>query len=350
MKTRTLLSALCICACLLSPLARAEEEPRRGRLPDGRAYRTNADGVQIADYIAELELSIEALNRRVEGLESELEEKQRQLERSGRGSFEEPALIERDLIEARRDCPPCEPAGVNARLQAAEREIEMLQADLSAERIRGQSDMRLAQDGVSGCAVQLQELQRRLDVNLREVSAYQNELAALRGALRHQESLLSERNSQIEAQGGRAAQAQAASGEQSRTAPAVVTPALVVARQPVEPARASYARSGGGEKQEFSTERTRAIAAVRAELRSEMNRLQGLIDQRGTRFKQYQSQPRSVQFSLSPLVSSGKSVGAIRQAMEASNDIKELNVLRGEVRRLQSTARDDISLMERLMR
>lgn len=44
----------------------------RGRLPDGRAFRTDAEGTQLVDYIAELELSVEALNRRVQGLEGEV--------------------------------------------------------------------------------------------------------------------------------------------------------------------------------------------------------------------------------------------------------------------------------------
>jgi chromosome segregation ATPase len=47
------------------------EDEMRGRLPDGRAFRTDNQGNQLVDYIAELELNIEALTRQVRGLESE---------------------------------------------------------------------------------------------------------------------------------------------------------------------------------------------------------------------------------------------------------------------------------------
>jgi len=265
--------------CLLSALnLRAEDEPLRGRLPDGRAFRTDAQGVQIVDYIAELELSIDALNRRVKGLESELEENREAL--ADRGGAPKPKLVERDLIDARRDCPPCEPQGVNSALADAEREIEMLRADLKAERIRAESDARKADGGRDRCAGRVEELTL--------------------------------------------APAQAAFG--------------------------APAPSAGG-KAQFSPERMRAIAAVRGELRSEMNKLQGLVEQRGIRFKQYQSRPRSVDFKLSPLVSSSsKNLAAIRQEVDAETEIGRLNALRGDVRQMQSRVRDDISLMERLMR
>lgn len=44
----------------------------RGRLPDGRAYRVDAEGNEIVDYIAELELNVDALNTKLLAVENEL--------------------------------------------------------------------------------------------------------------------------------------------------------------------------------------------------------------------------------------------------------------------------------------
>lgn len=44
----------------------------RGTLPDGTPFRTDLDGTQIVDYIAELEVAVEYLKERVVSLEDEL--------------------------------------------------------------------------------------------------------------------------------------------------------------------------------------------------------------------------------------------------------------------------------------
>lgn len=46
-----------------------------GRLPDGRAFRVDSEGNEIVDYIAELEVSIDTLNRQIDTLRGELEQK-----------------------------------------------------------------------------------------------------------------------------------------------------------------------------------------------------------------------------------------------------------------------------------
>ena len=94
------------------------EEAERGRLPDGRAFRTGVDGTQLVDYIAELEVSVESLNRQVQGLEDENKEKQAVIDRLRGGGEFKPTLQERDLgartHQAASRAPvqpqlPCEP-------------------------------------------------------------------------------------------------------------------------------------------------------------------------------------------------------------------------------------------------
>lgn len=64
----------------------AEDGKGVGRTADGRAYRVDNQGNEIVDYIAELELQQDALNRRIYGLEAEIAEKIRSLSESVRAA------------------------------------------------------------------------------------------------------------------------------------------------------------------------------------------------------------------------------------------------------------------------
>ncbi|MCI5066554.1 hypothetical protein MRY87_12595 [bacterium] len=61
-----------------------EEGARRGRLAGGAAYRTDANGNEIVDYIAELEVTNEALERRIRGLVAEVSSLRQANERAAR--------------------------------------------------------------------------------------------------------------------------------------------------------------------------------------------------------------------------------------------------------------------------
>lgn len=69
------------------------EQPERGRMPDGRAFRRDVKGTEVIDYIAELEVGIEELQRRVGGLEGEVRDKQTALDRCSGGEKMQPAQI-----------------------------------------------------------------------------------------------------------------------------------------------------------------------------------------------------------------------------------------------------------------
>ncbi|NLF26121.1 MAG: hypothetical protein GX589_10775 [Deltaproteobacteria bacterium] len=103
-------------------------EPERGRLPDGRAFRTGTDGVQLVDYMAELELSIEELNRRVYGLEAEVKEKQERIDRFELTGKADAPLRERDLLGntsgARSACPEPPPCPVCSATESGFREFD----------------------------------------------------------------------------------------------------------------------------------------------------------------------------------------------------------------------------------
>jgi len=97
---------------LSTTLQSAYADDGRGRLPDGRAFRKDAAGNTMVDYIAELELEVDSLRRQVQGLESERDtDELRIASRSSEGC---PApLTEKNILQgsaqpAAISCPKCE--------------------------------------------------------------------------------------------------------------------------------------------------------------------------------------------------------------------------------------------------
>lgn len=81
MQRRRLLLGLFACLFLaLSPCSQFvladDAQSERGRLPDGRAFRTDQEGNQLVDYIAELELEKEGLEGRIFKLQDQVREAQ----------------------------------------------------------------------------------------------------------------------------------------------------------------------------------------------------------------------------------------------------------------------------------
>ena len=71
----------------MSPLGLLAQGADKGRLPDGRAYRTDAEGYQLVDYIAELELKIEELQNKLISQDNE------QRLAGSNGNFQEADLL-----------------------------------------------------------------------------------------------------------------------------------------------------------------------------------------------------------------------------------------------------------------
>lgn len=61
----------------------ASAEDKIGRLPDGRAYRTDSSGFRLTDQVADLEVAVKELQHQVISLEDELREKNALLSQKG---------------------------------------------------------------------------------------------------------------------------------------------------------------------------------------------------------------------------------------------------------------------------
>lgn len=100
----------------------------RGRLPDGRAFRTDSNGAEIVDYIAELELINADLKERIIGLENELDERARLLKKDTPSQF-----------VAEKQCDDKKLAQIQQQLTQEQGRSNRLQSQLSEIKLAYQS-------------------------------------------------------------------------------------------------------------------------------------------------------------------------------------------------------------------
>ncbi|MCC6952574.1 MAG: hypothetical protein IT290_00500, partial [Deltaproteobacteria bacterium] len=70
---------------LFTAFSASADEKRFGRLADGKAFRVDDQGLQLVDQMAELQVTVDELNRQITSLEFELAEKDRALLSQGKG-------------------------------------------------------------------------------------------------------------------------------------------------------------------------------------------------------------------------------------------------------------------------
>ena len=301
-----LLSFLALC----SGSSRADDA-QRGRLPDGRAFRTDGEGNQLVDYIAELELNVESLKRQVIGLEDEVNEKQIAIERLNRGEPMRGQLEERDLVQAapQKAALNSTREDLSSRLQAAELDLQ-LEKQLSAKQV-----VALRKD--------LEQARSQID----ELSASNKDLSA---KLEQQNSRFSELLEQSERAAKLAEVRPVAQG-----APRVEEP-----QAPDSQNRAS-----------FSPAKSRAVQSIQSAVATELNRLGALVSTRDTLFKRYTAQPRSVSFKPASLTSSrGLNLAQIRSEVQGAQTVYALSFLRQDINQIRSRVQDDINLLQRVVK
>jgi hypothetical protein len=88
------------------PCISSAEEADRGRLHDGRAFRTDATGIQLVDHVAELELTIESLNRRLQAAENEVKHKDNLLAQQLQPVLVPDVSADIGSLSGKPNCPP----------------------------------------------------------------------------------------------------------------------------------------------------------------------------------------------------------------------------------------------------
>jgi hypothetical protein len=353
-----------------------------GRLSDGRAFRTDAEGNQLVDYIAELEVSVEAFRTQVRGLEEELQEKQASIDRLKQGASVEATIAERDLVaatpEKAADAPgvativAASDSCASSEEQVAQLQLAMgeVRADLELERAlaskKTEEAERTRKDLETKLIARDETLESlRTDYQTAEVkiASLNEELAGVRSQL-----LLATENATRERQG---APVQMASAErilrpkvlpllseeetearptmQERSPRAGISVAGVggneVARllQPSE--------SDGSETSSLSTARARAVEVVRGKVRLELSQLKGLIAGRDQAVQRYRSKPQVVSFKPQPAVSAeGSSVAQLEERLEAVVSVSDAAKIGREASQIRAKMNEDIALIKRMDR
>ncbi|GEM_PF-5560052 len=115
----------------------------RGRLPDGRAFRTDADGNQVIDYIAELETTVDALTEQVIALEDKGATSCPQ-QSCPTLTCPEPVSCDAEVQAAVRNVlerSTSEASRAESSITEARKEVELLRAELERERAKARSEI-----------------------------------------------------------------------------------------------------------------------------------------------------------------------------------------------------------------
>jgi|GEM_PF-5226963 len=358
---------LCLVFFALSTIAQAE--PERGRLPDGRAFRTDVEGTQIIDYIAELELSVEALQRQIYGLENEIDQKDGTIARlrdqgaNGQGEH----LKERDLLARKSNQPTS-----SAARGPAPQDCSQLEQELRAQFARTQDlnnrQVRELQERLDRSKQQIISLEISLNERADQIDSLEENFEARLASL--QNELLSTKEARRAAAEEAAVQAErrkALRAEQERLA-------IELERSKQESLRASQrvaakaapsappaGRTNGGlsarrntptPKAQQSVAGRAAVDSLRGNLNRQYTQLGRLVQHRAKLFKQYSSsenQNSALKVSPQPAVSKrGWSIKEVERRIADANSVQQLATLQRDIAEIEQKLQEDIALVTRL--
>ncbi len=367
---------------LLFSLPLQAEEPALGRTADGRAYRTDAQGNQIVDYIAELELSVDSLKRRVHGLEYDLEEKQRVIARLSGGSGAQGAsptagLQERDLLSGNAKlarAPQMQQAdcrAIESQLETAHFELDQAKDQLREERVSArtaQENLEIEQQVHKQNIARYQQTVSRLEQDLKtregELQAAGVRVAALHEKVESKESqashasqLSSELREQIEREKARVREARLALEQkeiemqrlkEQRQKDEESRASLKLTHTKASPAPSSYAKRLSA-KPPVSAKQRSAVQALKGNVKRELQQVVRLIQKRDQMYRSFKSQSSTLTFKPQQArTKRGRTVAKITAGIAKASSVSQLAVMQRELREINTRVKDDIALMQRL--
>ncbi|MCB0318635.1 MAG: hypothetical protein KDD56_07745 [Bdellovibrionales bacterium] len=190
----------------LSGISVAEDTAKRGRLPDGRAYRVDAAGNELVDYIAELEVTNDALKQRIIGLEDEVKEKVEAIDRIKETGEINPQVEERNLLAVGNQ----EISGSESKAVEHNQELEKENSQLKTELAESKSKIvelqaelislkKSVQQDASSKSAALENKYLEPKASLRRSYAFSVDLEPLRKDLLEVERLIQQRDRALDA-------------------------------------------------------------------------------------------------------------------------------------------------------
>lgn len=339
----------------------AEAESDRGRLADGRAFRTDAEGNQLVDYIAELELSVDELQQRVRGLENELERRTHQLSRLESGDTSSQGLIERDLMNGSKgSAQPDDVAssGNIARVEPRfstptvlpehERELELLKTRLSLAE-------KEYHEARKGCEQKVLALKKVLSEKGQEEAKLFAELKEAKENI-VKVSTLPVARQVTEDSGTRSslkpdfAAAEPVSVSASKSEPVVKTVSRKDSSLNDMNARLLAAKQKAHEEEQARRRaELEALKSVKSSLQTELNKLHATVITRNRLFEEYNKKGAPLKLTPTAIVSErGNSLKTLREGLNTVSSPKRLSSIRSEIREMNSLVQKDIALVRRL--
>ncbi|MDC0358355.1 hypothetical protein OAO01_06015, partial [Oligoflexia bacterium] len=355
-------------------------EPERGRLPDGRAFRRDVQGNQIIDYIAELELSVESLNRRINGLEYELEDKNKTITQFGSGGTKSRELVERNLISSKQPnhsdadqviqaavdvhkavaekCPmpaPCPKLDCSAKVADAsavgagkiEKVLAATTKDLNIEReanARASATISKLQEGLKAKETALTTLKVKHTEVLNTLNREQASKIALEKSAKEESKVLALNLAKQDASGRAALKPvkPVADVAGQGATPGSFTTRILPPKKP-ESTTKSVTRPAG--RASLVAARKRAVDSLKGSLTTELNRVRGLVASRNQLFKKYNSKSgKAVQFKPSAPVSSRKqSMKMIQTGIRGATSVNQLAKWQRDIREIRYKITDDMA-------
>lgn len=338
------------------------EQPRVGRLADGTAYRIDADGFQISDHIAELELTIAELRREVAQLEEQklpiakpvssedlIAPKQ---PRTGSDSTKATATVLRNKIRA------CEAEAGNLRAQTSKllNDKAALQEQVALRRQESRTAFSKEKKVLMGENSQLQQallsLQEENQKLLEASGQTSRQLAADNEALKREVASLRNdllRASEMEVEVVKLSEQLDASRSSEEIAELSAAKEKLERENKrvlalLEKQKAQKASVVASKRASVASKRARL--ANRSELSASFNKIRGLIQQRKTVLDNVLARNRGARQFVSPLVSSsGNSLDTLRVRIRRPGASAGLLA---ELEEIQQLLRTDISKLSSL--
>ena len=360
-------------------------EPKTGRLPSGQAYRTDAAGNQIVDYIAELEVKNEALERRIRGLVNEVEDLRasggspsRSLReknllgsssqyKSKKGTFAPVAVVPSSSSESKKSSSQVESKKPLPRASCGERECEIF---ISEVRTRGnralekqKAALKEASEKAKVCDQQFEAFKVAMDAHEREEADILKELSQAKLQASAREDLLSQRQAEISTKDKelsslkrkvdtleselirlKGVEASLRTANQQLKIPPKSPPAVASSKK-AKVAPASVTRASLSTRALSDT--TGVTEARRARVKSLYSSIIQLRNKRDKMFKTYNSSTLSIK-KKSVRTKSGKMPEQLLGLVKSTNSSREMYLLEKEGKRLEKIVKSDISVINRM--
>lgn len=352
------------------------DDAKFGRTSDGRAYRVDSEGNKVIDYIADLEMNVDSLNRQVQGLEDELKEKTQVIQRMLDGRVCDTGIKERDLQKNNSRYADSNfvwsggPVDCSKEVSAAENRIKT-QCEQNEGRIRAGCEQ--SENQQRGEIIALQEkvnllvLQNEKPAQQKVVPAADNrkaqdELASLNAEadrldreIQGSTSRIEQLQDELSAKNAQYAllQTQLASlDKRATTVKASLAPASVGGAAPGGRSPTGEGMSLRSGRENFVENRQRAFESVKGTVRTDFNQAQGLIGNRDRMYQTYKTNQHSVvAFSPSPVrTSDGRDMNMLKSQLDNAASMREVSAVQSGLREIQRKMNDDIGLMQRLSR